>query len=357
MTNVAERPTTTLLNKILIPVITTVLGATAIYFLGFNKKGGRSDMEKLLITKEATVKGWKSFVTSQNIGFKNSKSILNEYEPKIAEAANQTPQALITVLKDFETEMMRESKKASSDIAEILKDEDLDKNFASMLNRSLDNGTDQEKKVVTFFDKLVVMLKSDLTPEEKGKKWQEEAAKFQAMSDGIEERSATEAEDISKILSEKYGQPFDLNELLVYKEYKDGKDKPDNNKDKDPTDPAPKDPNSGTEFVEDNNTPADDKTDNNETAVTAAFLTGEWDMPGGSLELNKDGTMYWSFGNKGYTSGKWKLVEGKLQMRATNPDTNKTSLLVGFLTDVTTHSFTMTYMTTPKEIYKFKRKK
>jgi hypothetical protein len=58
------------------PVVTTVPGATATCLLGFNKKSlDRTDMEQILISKDATLKAWKSFVTVQNVYYKNEKSL------------------------------------------------------------------------------------------------------------------------------------------------------------------------------------------------------------------------------------------------------------------------------------------
>lgn len=357
MTNISpSSSTSTVLNKIVIPVITTVLGATAIYFLGFNKKGGRSDMEALLITKEATVKAWKSFVTAQNISYKNTLSLSEEYGKKLGEEAANGFEALVPTIRDFQEEILRESKKVNQDIEDILKSEDIDRDFVSMMNRALDNNRDQEKKVVTFFDNLVALAKSKRDLLEKQEKWQKETTRFIAMGDKVEERGVTEAEGIAKILAEKYNQSFDLNELLVYAEYKKKKGKLNTEpKPVDDNDPAPVDPNGGgnagnggTEYVETNNSTSTD--------YTEEMFTGTWTMTGGSLELSANGEMYWAFDGKGYTSGKWRLVSGKLQMNAVNPDTQKASLLIGTLTDVTRNSFTLTFMTTPREIYHFRKK-
>lgn len=346
--------TTTVLNKILIPVITTVLGATAIYFLGFNKKGGgRSDMETLLITKEATIKAWKSFVSSSNIGYKNTMSLTEEYTKKLTEEARQGFESMVPVMKDYREELFRESKKLVQDMEGILKkEEDIDHDFASMINRALDNQKDQDKKISVFFDNLISLAKSDLSIQEKAEKWQKEAEKIIVAGERTDERAANEAEGIAKILSEKYGQTFDLNELLVYVDYTKGKDKKNT---KDHNDPAPPDPDAGggVEVKDPEVKPGNDVS--NEAVPTASLLTGEWEMTNGALELSKNGDMFWTFENKGYTSGTWKLQDGKLQMNATNPDNGKKSVLIGFLSNVTQNSFTMTFMTSPKEVYHFKR--
>ncbi|MBL7739532.1 MAG: hypothetical protein JNK14_09950 [Chitinophagaceae bacterium] len=347
--------TSTVLNKIIIPVITTVLGATAIYFLGFNKKGGRSDMEKMLITKEATIKAWKSFVTVQNIGYKNMNSLSEEYKEKIGEAAAEKGIAgTVPVLTDFKNDLFKELKKTNTDITEILKNEDIDEGFVSMLNRTLENGKDEEKKALVFFDDITGLAKEDISDKEKATRWEKLTAKFMAMEERSSARAANEAEEIAKTLSERYGQVFDLNQLQVYVDYKKEKDnKPvddntgggDDKKDKAPSEPG------GTEYT------GDDKGSSagNSVEVTASQLTGEWDMKGGALELSKNGDMFWTFEGKGYTSGSWKLQDGKLQMKATNPDNGKISTIVGSLSDVTLNSFTLTILSTPKEVYHFKR--
>ena len=354
--------TTTLLHKILIPVITTVLGATAIYFLGFNKK--TSDPEK------ATVSAWQTFVTSQNISYKNINSLTDEYKEKLTnEVKERGISGIAPVLKDYKNEIFKVTDQAREDVNIILKNEDVDEAFVSMLKRYLANSNDDEKKVDDFFDDLISLTKSNLSDEEKGNRFTQEAAKFGEMGKRADERAANEAEEIAQALSKKYNRPFDLNDLKVYVEYKKEKDKKKtdddvnvNNPVKDEpvkNGPAPPDPDKNNE-IKDNthtdNNPVVDNNTGNDTEPTTALLTGQWQMTGGVLELSKNGDMYWSFDAKGYTSGDWKLTDGKLRMNATNPDTKKTSMLIGFLSNVTNNSFTLTFMTSPKEVYNFKRK-
>jgi hypothetical protein len=358
----------TVLNKILIPVITTVLGATAIYFLGFNKKttSGRTDMEQMLLSKEATVKAWRSFVVAQNIGYKNATSISDQFGEKTAEAYKQGLEKLVPVWREYETEYLRESKKLIKDIEHILKEEDIDRDFISMLNRTLDNGKDQEKKIANFFDKMVSLVRSDRDQNEKVEKLQGELTKFMEDGKKDEERMVTESEGIAKILVEKYNQAFDLNELLVYAEYKKEKENKTtttststNTKNNEPAILAPPDPNKGTENTEkipEDNKGASAYNSGNETEPTTSLLTGQWLTTGSTLELSKNGDLFWVFEGKGYTSGDWKLADGKLRMNATNPDTDKTSHLIGYLSNVTSNSFTLTFMTSPKEVYNFTRK-
>jgi hypothetical protein len=347
--------TSTMFNKILIPVITTVLGATAIYFLGFNKKAsGRTDMEQMLISKEATVKAWKSFVTSQNIGYKNIKSLSEEYVQKIVDASKQGIENSGPVWSEFKEELLRESRKGDQDIKDILKDPDIDRDFISMLNRGLTNGKDQEEKMITFFGKINSLLKSDQDATAKLAKLQTDLTAFQEKGKRDEERMVNEAEAIAKVLADKYNQAFNLNDLEAYVEIKKQKE----NKPVEPVNPVPNNPTPNDPAPVDPNKPANDPTiqNTNQTEPTVALLAGQWEMTGGILELSRDGDMYWTFDAKGYTSGDWQLSNGTIRMNATNPDTKNTSLIIGYISNFSRKSFTLTFNSTPREVYNFTKK-
>lgn len=348
--------TSTIFNKIIIPVITTVLGATAIYFLGFNKK--TSDPEK------ATVNAWQTFVAGQNINYKNLNSLNDEFKEKIAtEVKEEGIKGMAPVLREYRDEVFKITAKGREDVETILKKDDVDEAFVTMMKRFLANSKDEEEKLRDFFDDLIVLTKANLTDEEKATSFGQKAKKIEMMAKRSDERAANEAEEIAQTLSKKYNRPFDLNELLVYVEYKKGKGIQDPEvKTKTPgkVELAPVDPTSGTEYKEkpqDDNRPVSANNPDNETEPTASLLTGEWQMKGGALELSKNGDMFWTIDNKGYTYGDWKLVAGKLQMHGTNPDTKITSAMLGFISDFTSSSFTLTLMSTPKEVYYFKRNK
>jgi uncharacterized protein (UPF0333 family) len=350
----------TVLQKILIPVITTVLGATAIYFLGFNNKSsGRSDIEQMFIAKEATLKAWKSFVTTQNISYKNVNSLSDEYGERLKDiVAEKGLESTVPLLKEYKEVLFKELKKFNQDMEDIQKNKDIDPQFISMMNRTMDNIKEEEKKATTLFDNLISLAKSDLDASEKTKEWQKEGQKFLSLEAKADERAANEAEAIAKTLAERYNQPFDLNELLVYVDYKEGKDK--KNEDHDiKTDggkeTAPAVDSKGSDAGQSIDPDADSRAEDG-MKPTESLLTGNWEMTGGLLELSGNGKMHWAFDNRGYTSGTWELSDGKLEMNATNPDTKKTILLVGFLSAIDQNAFTMTIMSSPKEVYRFKRR-
>jgi hypothetical protein len=298
-------------------------------------------------------------VGAQNIAHKNTASLSDEYGQRIADAAAKSDDEWLNALEDFEKEMFREAEKTQKDIENILKDEDdIDKDFVSMLQRALDNHKDQIKKAQTLFGRLKDAIKSDGSKAEKQQRWSEEAQKVVVMGDKIDERSATEAEAISKILAERYNQPFDLNELLVYVEYKKkktGTGRAEGDVLVPPADPRADEP------TEDPNRPEQDPVVNDEPVesgppLTKKYLSGHWQMKGGTLELDQSGSMYWVFDGKGYTSGTWEVKGIMLHMNATNPDTKKKSLIICNISNRKPNSFTLSTMSTPVEVYEFERK-
>jgi len=360
----ASEAPSTLLHKIVFPVITTVLGATAIYFLGFNKKSAPSELE----IEKATVSAWQSFVSTENIYYKTTMSLSKEYNEKIPNIVKEKGlKGSVPVFTAFKEDLFNEVNKLKEDIHEIIKkNEDIDIGFRSMLNRTLVNLEDEEKKTKAFFKSVITLIESDGDDAEKGKKMMTESEQFLDMEKNMQERAATEAEDIAQALSKKYNRTFDLNELLLYVDYKKEleaeKNGPGNNikKTEDDGGLAPADPDKGQEVKDEiqnkDNTDNSNNFTSNSVEPTTSLLTGVWTMNGGSLELNGDGEMYWEFGSRGYTSGDWKLSDGKIRMNATNPDTKQTSLIIGYISDFTGKSFTLTFMSTPKEVYNFKKK-
>ena len=71
------------------------------------------------------------------------------------------------ILSEYKDEMAREANKATKDIEDILKKEDIDEGFVSMLNRTLDNTKDQMKKAVVMLDDIISLSKSELSSQEK----------------------------------------------------------------------------------------------------------------------------------------------------------------------------------------------
>jgi hypothetical protein len=325
-------------------------------------------MEQMLLTKESTTKGWKSFVTSQNVAYKNMKSVSEEFTDNINKGKATTTDQLVDLLTRFKNDILAESKKADDDVESLLKQQDLDRDFVSFLNRALTNSKSDEQKSSDFIDKIVALVKSDMDPQQKGTQMNQQSIEFAAMQQRIAERSVNEAEGIGKILADRYSQSFDLNDLQVYVDYNKEKEK---NKQGDKTPKStetgtqvPVDPgNGGGANREQVNPPADGAAGNtrntNTTEVNASMLTGQWQALDGTstLELSSNGKMFWVFSGRGYTSGDWALANGKIEMHATNPDTKQTYYLNGNITNLTANALTLSFPGgTMQGVYSFSKK-
>ena len=112
------------IRNMIISVLTTVLGATIIYFLGFNnKKPGFTKLER----EDVTVNAWKTYVTIENIYTKNSTSLLRD---RILDKIE---------LEDFLSESLKESETLRSSLNELIAVEGIDKDLVSTFKRRLAN--------------------------------------------------------------------------------------------------------------------------------------------------------------------------------------------------------------------------
>src|SRR5690606_4502245 len=200
----------TIMRNILVGVTTTVLGSTAIYFLGFHNRGGKSGpsaAENLLVMKEVTTKAWKSYVTTDNIYYKNLLSINKDFQ--------ESPD-----LELYKQDVTKEADRFRKDVDDLLKEENLDKTFASMLSRRLEREKEALDKMTDYVEAIQRLQRSELGEKEVMEKANEEGKKFEKYSKTAVERAATEVEDIAKTLAERYGQAFSLSDFLFYNDYK-----------------------------------------------------------------------------------------------------------------------------------------
>ncbi len=320
-------------RNIITGVITTVLGATIIYFL-FHNSGG-SGKAGFLETREATTKAWKSYVTIDNIYYKNLLSISKD-------------QQLLSNLDNYKNELFREAARFKKDAENILKDKDIDKSFISMVERRFERETESEEAVSKYIDKLKVIVNSNTGPEEKKQNILTETQTYQKQANGILERAATEVEDLSKTLGERYGQPFNLNDFMFYTDYKKGlfnnSGNTNNTNNKQTNNPGQPDPNLST-----NNTI-------NNADLDETMFAGRWNITGANIELTPDGKMNWDMDNGDYAYGTWKFLNNQLIMYATSRAGQNATWIFN-LSNVTGNMFTMTLNVQPYTPYTMVRVK
>jgi hypothetical protein len=360
---------TNMARNIAVSVISTVLGATLIYYLGFRGDGGGGD--KTLITKEATSKAWKSFVAVENIYYKNSLSILDDLK--------ETKK-----LADFSENIIKESQKFQRDLPEVMKDPNIDGAFVSMIQRRLENEKNIEVKTKKYLDNLQSILDEGLPLEKQRQKLDDADDAWSAYTKGARQRAITDVEDLAKALSDRYQVPFAMTDFMEYNEIKKettntnktdntnktNTDNPDNtktdNNNNNPGNPdntanqVPANPNKGNNNATDNtknnagNINTNKTTDQNinNAPVNEKLLAGQWDTKDAGIDLYKNGSMYWTMDNGESTSGTWKFSNNQLYMypKGNNKIANGTIWIFN-LSNVTPNSFTMTLSYKPFNTY------
>lgn len=352
--------TSNMIRNIITGVLTTVAGACAVYFLGFhNNSGSNGDY---LVTKEATTKAWKSYVTIENVYYKNQVSLLNDLQ--------RTKN-----LDDFKEGLSNESRKFQNDLQILIKDNDIDKAFISMIDRRLDNEKSIGPKLDKYIDNIKAISNSSLSPEEKQQKLLAEDADWTNSNKGITERAINDIEDIAKTLSERYGQPFAMTDFLVYQYIKNNANKTDSitnqtnqnnyNNTTNNTNPNNNNSNINTDnnINNGNNNPGNNGNGNgninnnnsnnfntNRSNYEAKDFAGKWNTPGAFITLSSNGNMEWLMTNGVRTLGTWRFYNNQISM--TYPNQNGVVGTYTFnLYNITANSFTMQLVTYPNYTY------
>ena len=282
-----------MLRNVLTGVITTVLGATVVYFLGFHSNSGRPSPGSYLEIKEATTNAWKSYVTLENIEYKFSLSLAENMKN-------------MNSFDKVKTEIGNESRKFTGDVENILKNKDIDDAFVALLKRRLDAEKESLDLWNTFFDECKDIQNTTEVGEERNQRANAALNKLQTSGDIILKRTKTEITDLSKSLNEKYGQQFSIAELMLFK------DEPAVEKKDDKVNPG------GT--VIDNpkdNPPKVDYTTVN-TVVSKNNFVGEWDYQIGVINFYNDGRMSMQGNNGQSASGTWQYSNNQIAITYPN---------------------------------------
>ena len=318
-----------ILKNMLITVATTVLGATAVYFLGFsNKKSGFTKLEQEAITVDA----WKTYVTVENLYTKNSISLLRDVGQygSFSGAYDETE---------------KESKKFTNSLNRLLQVEGLDKDFISLLERRVDN----EYKALPVGKKLYHDIDS-MIQYGVDHNWNQKTINDSAMkrmtdhgkrTEGMLQRALADIEDLSKTLSERYDTPFNMNDFILIQIYKNGKDPLSYLETVKPAGGDPDPINGGTKAG-----------NGNESALfSKQYFTGQWSSSGAVITLSADNKMRWVANATDSTFGTWRLEGEQLVMNAINPKTKKEVEWTFNVANLVQKSFSMMLVKPPYNSY------
>ncbi len=325
----------TIARNIIVGAITTIIGSTAVYFITRGKPNPHSDLEVLLMTKESTIEGWKSYVTFENAYAKKSLSLLSDFQTGTMN------------VEDFTAESQRESNKFKSGIEELITKKNIDKDFIQALKNRLDNENASMPILLKYMHFIKSIRDTNLTDAEKIKALQDESTKWAAQSTGMTDRAITDIEDIAKTLSERYGQTFAMTDFIVYNFVMRQRDSLN----------TIKTAKTGTDKT---GVRVDTTASAKEVVPTSTLFVGKWEANspnGADIDLAKTGKLFWHvLSNGDHISGTWKFIKDKLYMYPVNDETGKKATWIFELSNVRQNSFTMKLSVTPFNIYNMVRK-
>ena len=299
-------------RNIITGIITTVVGATVVYFLGFHNKGGGSSPPDYLVVKESTINSWKSYISAENVFFGN----WNVY------AANYTN----TGFERYKQNTLGELDRFKSDMKKILQTKDLDPSFISLLERRLQAKQDWENEYRKHLDNYEMLDKSTTDPNEKNTKLNAEVQRFTNKTKDIDQRFANEIGELCNTLTSKYSYTFSWKELKMYLQLSSG-----------------------------------NQTDTTRTTSTGTAeadwqkLIGKWQMQDrgtyiGTLYQYEDGRMYYYFQSGDSTYGRWQYNNDQLTLYY-DQYWGAGQNFVYTISNLSDNSFSMTLTTPPNSLF------
>lgn len=303
-------------RNIIIGSIATIIASTTVYYLTQYVNNKKSDSTPShLVVKEATTSAWKRYVTLDNLYYKNIQALLKD-------------KSLLSNLDNYKIELFKEGDNFIKDVETIMKEKDIDKAFISMVNRRIDREKESNDVITKFYDKLKAISRSNLSDVEQQKQLIAAVTNFQSYSQTLLERAATELEDLSKILANKHGEAFTLDEFLFYKDYK-----------------------KGLHNINDSNAVIAMPSGTFATNIDPKSLIGTWSDGDNTLALRKDNTVSYILDDGDKAIGTWKIENDKLKLDAVSIVTKIRTTWLFNLGNITTNSFTMTLNSTPFDVF------
>ncbi len=308
-------------RNIIIGAISTIVASTIIYYLTQYQNRNKSDSaDSLLVKKEATSNAWNSYVTIDNLYYKNILLLAND-------------KRFSNKLDNFKTELFNEAEKFIKDAEAISKKKNIDEAFVTLVSRRLEREKEIKEYSSGIFRKIDSVKNSGQSVAEQRPALAGLIEDYEDYLKEMEHRAANELEDLSNILSERYGkQLFNLNDFLFYTDYKK-------------TMAVLKTDTTG-------NTPVEFAKN-----INPKSLIGNWNDNNNKLILMNNNKMNYSLVVGEKDTGTWKIENDQLRLDAVNLDTKDKSTWFFNLSKITPNSFTMTLWEKPFDTYNLVRVK
>ena len=307
-------------RNIIIGAIATIIASTSVYYLTQYVNNRKSDsVPNYLVMKEATTNAWKRYVTMDNIYYKATVMLYKD-------------ETMLTDPYKKVAEINKEADIFKKDAGKIAKEKNVDPALITMLSRRIERQTEYIELINAFIANTKTIMATTTGDDAQKKKIIEAFSPVLASLNRLYKKAATEIEELSKTLTSTYAVPFDLNEVLIYADYKKGIKNPDI---------AIEAPN-----------PVDFS-----TQINSKDLIGNWADKDNKISLQKDGSMNSTTPDGEKATGTWKIENDRLRIESISKLSKTKYTLIFGLKNITPNSFTMQLTTTPFDIYNAVRQK
>lgn len=304
-----------------------------------NRSKGEASNDNHLEMKEATGAAWKSYMAYENAYTKNMLS----FEDGLKQ----------TGLEPYIEGLKTESAKFTNAVTELIKGKNIDKDLVNALNRRLENESSSLKKALAFYDDMKAFSSRTGDARKIKEDFVNQQLQWNLYYKGAYERAVNDIQEIARVLSERYGQTFTLNDFLVIQQM------PQRMKTNDSmiTVWQNMEVDSEGNIINDKNLEKQGKQDEavSNKEIKATDISGTWNANGDALSLSNNGRMTWVLSTGQKASGSWKMENGKLHMDAVIASNNQKIFWLFNLSEVTGNSFTMTLDAKPYNRYHFVR--
>jgi len=318
------------LKNLIIGSIITAVASISVYYatvyMNRNKDSNNAVDEKL-----ATKKVWQSFVAYENTYTKN----LMTFEQSFVQNAN---------FDEYLGGLRTESAKFSKDLGDVIKSKNIDIDLVKAMNRRLENERVSLGKVENFIITLQSIMKdTTLTPKLTTEKYILEQLRWNREYKGMYERAVNDIREIAKTLSDRYGEKFSMDDLLILQMMPQKMKTNDsliailqnvtvdeNGKLIRKADPD------GYDFVK---------------SLTKKDITGSWNADGNAITIKDDGKLFWVLPNGDKASGTWTISGNLIVARVLIENNRRKAEWHFYVSRPTANTFTLTNADPPNEAY------
>lgn len=282
------------LRNLIIGAVITAVGSISVYYATVYQNKEKNETDN---TKKATTTAWGSFVAYENAYTKNALSL----EKTLLQNGN---------FSEYLDGFKKESAKFTSDLSDVTKRKDVDKDLVKAIERRLENEKTGMKKLEEYLANIKALQTDTITSLKiKMERLLHLDIERNNYYKGAFERAVNDIQEIAATLSDRYNAKFSTSDLLVVQIM------PQKMKSNDSTlailENSEVDENGvivrksdpeGYAFVSD---------------IKPADIIGSWNTDGNAISFQKNGNMIWVLAGGGKATGPWKIEKGKIRVDAT----------------------------------------